>query len=116
MNGHRASGALALLACGLTVGLRAEQQGVDLSKPLGNQASEEIHRALAENLVIFFRDQHITEDQHLEFGRGFGKLHVHPAAPHAPGHPETIPRIIRIPTANARRLLVLPPLLRPPRL
>ena len=38
--------------------------------------------------MIFFRDQHISEDQHLDFGRKFGKLHIHPAAPHAPGHPE----------------------------
>ena len=47
-----------------------------------------MHRALAENCVIFFRDQHITPDQHLAFGRLFGDLHVHPAAPHEPGKPE----------------------------
>jgi taurine dioxygenase len=45
---------------------------------------DEIHRALAENLVIFFRDQHITPQQHLAFGRKFGELHIHPAAPHEP--------------------------------
>jgi alpha-ketoglutarate-dependent taurine dioxygenase len=72
----------------LTPIIGAEIAGVDLSQPLGNQTFEEIHRALAENLVIFFRDQHITEEQHLEFGRKFGKLHIHPAAPHAPGHPD----------------------------
>ena len=38
--------------------------------------------------MIFFRDQHITPDQHLAFGRLFGDLHVHPAAPHEPGKPE----------------------------
>ena len=48
---------------------------------------DEIHRALAENLVIFFRDQHITPQQHLAFGRLFGELHIHPAAPHEPGEP-----------------------------
>ena len=48
---------------------------------------DEIHRALAENLVIFFRDQHITPQQHLAFGRQFGELHIHPAAPHEPGEP-----------------------------
>jgi len=37
---------------------------------------DEIHRALAENLVIFFRDQHMTPEQHLEFGRRFGPLHI----------------------------------------
>ena len=31
---------------------------------------DEIHRALAENLVIFFRDQHLSQEQHLDFGRG----------------------------------------------
>jgi taurine dioxygenase len=72
----------------LTPIIGAEIAGVDLSKPLGNRALDEIHRALAENLVVFFRDQHITPDQHLAFGRRFGDLHVHPAAPHAPGHPE----------------------------
>ena len=49
---------------------------------------DEIHRALAENLVIFFRDQHLTPEQHLDFGRKFGELHIHPAAPSEPGHPE----------------------------
>ena len=49
---------------------------------------DEIHRALAENSVIFFRDQHLSQEQHLAFGRNFGELHIHPAAPHAPGHDE----------------------------
>lgn len=72
----------------LTPVIGAEIGGVDLSRPLGNRAMEEIHRALAENLVIFFRDQHMSPDQHLAFGRRFGELHVHPAAPSAPGLPE----------------------------
>jgi|SRR6266700_1366006 len=72
----------------LTPVIGAEIGGVDLSRPLGNRAMEEIHRALAENLVIFFRDQHMSEDQHLAFGRSFGDLHIHPAAPSAPGRPE----------------------------
>src|ERR1700761_9815298 len=70
----------------LTPIIGAEIGGVDLSQPLGNQTFQEIHRALAEYLVIFFRDQHITEDQHLDFGRKFGKLLINPAAPSAPGH------------------------------
>ncbi len=65
-----------------------EADGIDLSQPLGNRQIDELHRALAENLVIFFRDQHLTEDQHLAFGRLFGELHIHPAAPSAPGKPE----------------------------
>jgi taurine dioxygenase len=72
----------------LTPVIGAEIGGVDLSRPLGNRAMEEIHRALAENLVIFFRDQHMSPDQHLGFGRLFGDLHIHPAAPSARGLPE----------------------------
>jgi len=72
----------------LTPVIGAEIGGVDLAQPLGNAAFAEIQRALAENLVIFFRDQVLTPEQHLDFGRRFGALHIHPAAPHAPGHPE----------------------------
>ena len=71
----------------LTPIIGAEIGGVDLSAP-SNRQLDEIHRALAENQVIFFRDQELTPEQHLDFGRHFGPLHLHPAAPHAPGHPE----------------------------
>lgn len=71
----------------LTPVIGAEVSGIDLSQPLGNQQREELHRALAENLVIFFRDQHITPQQQLAFGQLFGELHIHPAAPHVPGEP-----------------------------
>src|ERR1700726_993800 len=66
----------------LTPIIGAEISGVDLAGTLSNRTMDEIHRALAENLVIFFRDQHITPAQHLAFGRQFGDLHIHPAAPH----------------------------------
>jgi taurine dioxygenase len=69
----------------------AEIRGVDLSKDLGNQQFQEVHDALMENLVIFFRDQEMTIEQHKAFGRRFGKLHVHPNAPQElPDHPEIL--------------------------
>ena len=71
----------------LTPIIGAEIEGVDLARQLSNRTVDEIHRALAENIVIFFRDQHITPQQHLAFGRLFGELHIHPAAPHEPGEP-----------------------------
>src|ERR1700723_3129361 len=71
----------------LTPIIGGEVGGVDL-RELSNRQMDEIHRALAENCVIFFRDQHLTQELHLAFGRNFGELHVHPAAPHAPGHDE----------------------------
>ena len=72
----------------LTPVIGAEISGVDLARPLGEMQAEEIRRALAENLVVFFRDQKVTPEQHLAFGRLFGDLHVHPAAPHVEGVPE----------------------------
>ncbi len=71
----------------LTPIIGAEIGDVDLRTP-SNRQMDEIHRALAENLVIFFRDQHLSQEQHLDFGRKFGELHIHPAAPAEPGHPE----------------------------
>src|ERR1700761_2183150 len=72
----------------LTPGIGAEIQGVDLAQPIGPELFAELRQALADHLVIFFRDQDVTPDQHVAFGRLFGELQVHPAAPHEPGRPE----------------------------
>jgi len=72
----------------LTPVIGAEIGGVDLDKPLSAAQLADLERALAEHLVIFFRDQEMSPDQHLAFGRHFGALHIHPAAPHVPGEPE----------------------------
>ena len=70
--------------------LGAEISGVDITKPLGNQAFLEIHDALMEHQVIFFRDQEMTLEQHKNFGRRFGELHIHPAMPGPKDHPEIL--------------------------
>jgi taurine dioxygenase len=72
----------------LTAVIGAEIHGVDLSKPLDDASFEHVHAALLEHLVIFFRDQDITPEQHLEFGRRFGELHLHPSAPIIDNNPE----------------------------
>src|SRR5215471_15793447 len=68
----------------LTPIIGAEISGVDIGKLVSDDRSnsqmDEIHRALAENVVIFFRDQHITPAQHLAFGRKFGDFYLHAAA------------------------------------
>jgi taurine dioxygenase len=64
----------------LTPTIGAEIFGVDLAKPLGNQQFQEVHDALMDNLVVFFRDQKMSIDQHKDFGRRFGPLHTHPNA------------------------------------
>ena len=72
-----------------TPNIGAEILGVDLSRPLGNQQFREVHDALLDRLVIFFRDQTLSVEQHKVLGRRFGKLHVHPAAPSVlADHPE----------------------------
>lgn len=69
----------------------AEILGVDLSKPLGNQQFQEVHDVLMDRMVIFFRDQRLSVEQHKDFGRRFGKLHTHPASPDVvPDHPEVL--------------------------
>jgi taurine dioxygenase len=57
--------------------LGAEISGVDLAENLDDAVIGEIRRALVDNQVIFFRDQHLTPDQHLAFGRRFGELQIH---------------------------------------
>jgi taurine dioxygenase len=69
----------------------AEIFGVDLSHPLGNQKFQEVHDALMDRLVIFFRDQTISVEEQKHFARRFGKLHTHPASPNVvSGHPEVM--------------------------
>jgi taurine dioxygenase len=75
----------------LTPHAGAEIRGVDLSRPLDERTVKEIHDALIDNGVIFFRDQRLTPDQQKAFGRLFGELHLHPAAPSLlEGHPEIL--------------------------
>lgn len=70
--------------------LGAEVSGVDLTEPLDEETLGEIHQALLDHLVIFFRDQAITPEQHIAFGERFGELHVHPYIPNLEGYPQII--------------------------
>jgi taurine dioxygenase len=70
--------------------LGAEIHGIDLAKPLEVAAVAEIRRALLDNLVIFFYDQHLTPEQHLAFGQRFGELQIHDYVEGMPDHPEIL--------------------------
>ena len=65
-------------------------EGVDLSEPLDDTTYTAIKQALLDNLVIFFRDQDITPEQQVAFGKRFGELHIHPFIPNLEGHKEII--------------------------
>jgi taurine dioxygenase len=72
----------------LTGHIGAEIHGVDLREPLGEEKHNIVHRALMEHLVVFFRDQELTPDEHVAFGKQFGELHIHPSAPGVHGREE----------------------------
>jgi taurine dioxygenase len=69
----------------LTHTIGAEISGVDLSTDLSDQQFDEIRHAWLENLVVIFRDQQMTPEQHKRLGRRFGALHVHPLNAVKPG-------------------------------
>lgn len=62
----------------LTPHIGAEVSGIDLSKPLSNAQARDVRRAWLDHMVLVFRDQKLTRDEHKAFGRGFGRLHIHP--------------------------------------
>jgi taurine dioxygenase len=75
----------------VTPRIGAEIDGIDLSQPLGNQTFKEVHDALMEHQVIFFRDQDMTVEQHKAFSCLFGELHIHPVFGEGDaGHPELL--------------------------
>ena len=70
--------------------LGAEIGGVDLSADLDEQTVADIRAALVEHHVVFFRDQELTPEAQMAFGRRFGELDTHPFVEGMDGHPEVI--------------------------
>jgi len=72
--------------------LGAEISGIDLSQPLDDPTQKEIHDAWMEHQVLFLRAQRLTREQHKDFARRFGELHVHPVLKplESEGHPEIV--------------------------
>lgn len=70
--------------------LGAEITGVDLTKPLSPEEVAVIRDALLWHKVLFFRDQDISHQDHVRFGRYFGDLEGHPVTATVPGFPEIL--------------------------
>ena len=69
--------------------LGAEVTGVDLSKDIDDGQFSEILDAFHNYQVLFFKNQReISPEMQVKFGKRFGDLHTHPAAPTMEGHPE----------------------------
>lgn len=61
----------------LSPALGAEVDGLDLRQDLTPEQLAEIRTAIADNLVLIFRNQDITPEHHKRFARHFGTLHRH---------------------------------------
>jgi taurine dioxygenase len=85
----------------VTPRIGANVDSIRLAEPLSNCQVDELHRALAEHQVLFFRDQPLDEESHKRLGRYFGELHIHPNMPGPEGHPEILPIHA---DANAKRI------------
>ena len=69
--------------------LGGEVRGIDLADGLDEETYQEVRAAFLQYGVLFFKEQsEIPPPVHVAIGRMFGELHMHPAAPHMPGHPE----------------------------
>ena len=67
----------------------AEISGIQLDN-LNEDAVAEIKEAWLEHKVLVFRDQEISTEAHIAFGKNFGDLEIHPFADNLEDHPEII--------------------------
>ncbi len=70
--------------------LGAMIHGVDLKTQLSEETVRTLRQALLDHKLILFRDQDISSEQHLGFGRHFGELEVHPFNTNKIGYPEIV--------------------------
>lgn len=72
----------------ITASIGAEVTGVQLSQ-LDNKGKDELALLVAQKKVVAFRDQDFATlpiEKALEFGRYFGRLHIHPTRYDLPFH------------------------------
>jgi alpha-ketoglutarate-dependent 2,4-dichlorophenoxyacetate dioxygenase len=65
---------MAITVCPVTPNFAAEIGDVDLSAPLDPADLSAIKEAFTAYAVLIFPDQHLSQDQHLDFARYFGPL------------------------------------------
>lgn len=73
----------------ITGTLGAEVTGADLANPTDTMI-DELKKAWLDHKVLVIRDQPITTEEHIAFGRRFGELEVHPFATGKKGYPEIV--------------------------
>jgi alpha-ketoglutarate-dependent 2,4-dichlorophenoxyacetate dioxygenase len=65
---------MAITICPVTPTFAAEIGDIDLSKPLAPSEISEVKDAFTGYAVLIFPDQHLSQDQHLDFAKYFGPL------------------------------------------
>lgn len=73
----------------VTGSIGAEVVDIDL-RDLDDEIVEELRDAWMAHQVLFFRDQEVTHQQHIEYGRAFGECEIHPILPSPVDHPEIV--------------------------
>jgi taurine dioxygenase len=73
----------------------AEVQGLSLTDPLDENTFNELHRALLEWKVLFFRDARLTQETHSALGRLWGELEAHPFMHYVMGAQPDAPQVVR---------------------
>lgn len=73
--------------------------GINISEELSAGAIAEIRQAWLEHLVIFFRDQQLSDERLMAFGRRFGDLYLHPNLAKKGPNPEVI-HVVKEPDAT----------------
>ena len=74
----------------LSPSIGAELLDLDLKNSLSEDLKDEIYQALLVYKVIFFRDQDLSIEEHLEFANNFGELEIHPFANNDKQYPEVL--------------------------
>ena len=74
----------------LSPSIGAELLDIDLKIPLTDSLKDEIYHALLVYKVIFFRDQDLTIEEHMDFAKNFGELEIHPFASNDEQYPEVL--------------------------
>jgi len=90
----------------LAPAIGAEIIGVDLSAPMSDETFAQVLDCWHRNLVILFRDQHLTEDDQVRFGERFGP----PAVSHTQRYTTKNPAVMLISNIreNGRAIGALP--------
>jgi len=75
----------------LTPNIGAEIIGKNIFDNLTTTICDKIYDTLIENKVIFFRNQELSNDQHINFAKSFGEIEPpHPVYPYVEQYPEII--------------------------